>query len=188
MESGMLSDSAFKCRYLFTYEFLTGPSYLHSFFFREKASVFLVLWDSLSKTLSASLLFLTFRFSVPLHRVLQGEPGEDDLLPPVGQEGAIPELWRRGSPAQKRPRWGRRLHNLFHGLRKSNKTKIQFFLVQTHPGSAWTPRCWRVMAAVVQRGRAWRSSAPQTRGLPPRLAGPWILMHTARGRTRRGNS
>lgn len=43
MESGMLSDSAFKCRYLFTYEFLTGPSYLHSFFFREKASVFLVL-------------------------------------------------------------------------------------------------------------------------------------------------
>lgn len=34
----------------------------------------------------------------------QGEPGEDDLLPPVGQEGAIPQLWGRGSASQKRPR------------------------------------------------------------------------------------
>lgn len=56
-----------------------------------------------------------------------------------------------------------------------------FLSSKTHPGSAWTPLCWHVMAAVVRRGRAWRSSVSQNRGLPPHLAGPWTLMRTARG-------
>lgn len=42
---------------------------------------------------------------VSLHLLLQGEPREDDLLPPVGQEGAIPQLWRWGSATQKWHRW-----------------------------------------------------------------------------------
>lgn len=37
------------------------------------------------------------------------------------------------------------------------------------------------MDAAVQRGKAWRSSVSQNRGLPHRLAGPWTLMHTAKG-------
>lgn len=67
--------------------------------------------------------------------------------------------------------------------------KMSFFQLiflsdKTRPGSGWTRPCWRVMVAVVQKGRAWRSSVSQTRGLPPHLAGPWILTHTARGQNR----
>lgn len=48
--------------------------------------------SSQPKVICLSPLCLNFGFFVSLHRFLQGEPGEDDLLPPVGQEGAIPQL------------------------------------------------------------------------------------------------
>lgn len=35
---------------------------------------------------------------------LQGKPRKNDLLPPVGQERAIPQLWRWGPAPQKRHR------------------------------------------------------------------------------------
>lgn len=63
------------------------------------------------KATCLSPLFLTFGFCVSLHCFLQGEPGEDDLLPPVGQEGAIPQLRRRGSATQKWLRWEHLLFN-----------------------------------------------------------------------------
>lgn len=48
-------------------------------------------------------------------------------------------------------------------------------------GSASTLLCWRVMAAVARRGKAWRCWVLRSRDLLHLHAGPWTQLHTARG-------